>query len=757
MRDADIDSTKEQLVAEISALRQRIAALEAQVSEQTQSENARSASEVWYQHLAENVVDVLWVRDLQLRPIYISPSVTRLRGYSVEEAMKQPFAETLTPASREAARQALAHAMALEQSGEAPPDRFRTLELELTRKDGSTVWTETCVTFLRDAQGRAVGFVGVNRDLSARKQAEAALERTRESLEARVSAGAAALQRAQTSLAAEITERQQVQAAWRMSEQRYRQLVESSQGLICLHDMAGVMLSINPAAARMLGDAPQALAGQNLRAFLAPSAQPLFDAYLERIQRDGTARGLMRVMTRAGDERVLTYHNQLMEGASEAPYVLGHAQDITERVQAEAALRASEAKFRDLIEGSIQGILIHRDNHILFVNQAYADIFGYASVDALYALDDALSLVAPTDRERLTRYQETRLAGESAPSHYDYQGLRQDGARIWLDMTVRVVSWDGRPATQSIVVDITERRRAEAALRESEDRYRRVVEGSLQGIVIHRDGRLQYVNPACAQMFGYDNPDALLGVNLWETLFAQESWAAIQSRIASLRRGAALAGPMDLPGVRRDGRRIWIASTSSVMRWRGQPAMVSFYTDVTARKEAEAERQRLEAQLRQSQKMEAIGALAAGIAHEFNNTLTAILGFAELTQREMPPASQAWLNLQHVLQAGHRSKDLVQQILDFSHPSERQQKPIRLTPVIQEALKLLRASLPATIEIRQQIAPDVWHGAGRCDAAPSGAHEPLYQRGACPAGNRRSLRGPRRQRGASGGGRRCSS
>ena len=430
----DAENSPEALRREIAALRQRVAELETAAAEHTQKEAALQESEARYRLLAENVTDVIWVRDMQFRPTYISPSVTRLRGYSVEEAMSQTLLEALTPASREVAQQAFAHALRLERSSQAPLDRFRTLELEATRKDGSTVWIETSVTFLRDAEGRPVGFLGVNRDISARKQAEEALQQAHGALEARV----------------------------------------------------------------------------------------------------------------------------------------------TERT---------------------------------------------------------------------------------------------------------------------------------AALRESEDRYRRVVEGSLQAILIHQDGILQYVNPACAQMFGYASPDELKGVNLWETLFAPESWEDIQARIAALLRGENIAVHLDFPGVRKDGSRIWIASTGSVITWHNQLAIVSFYTDVTARKEAEEERQRLETQLHQSQKMEAIGTLAGGIAHEFNNMLAAILGFTQLASANVSPTSPVSQYLQAVETAGKRAKGLVQQLLAFSHPSDHQPEPVPLALVIQEALKLLRATLPTTIEIRQLMAP----------------------------------------------------
>jgi signal transduction histidine kinase/CheY-like chemotaxis protein len=133
------------------------------------------------------------------------------------------------------------------------------------------------------------------------------------------------------------------------------------------------------------------------------------------------------------------------------------------------------------------------------------------------------------------------------------------------------------------------------------------------------------------------------------------------------------------------------------------------------------ERKLLEAQLRQAQKMEAIGTLASGIAHDFNNILAAILGYSELTLDEVPPASPARQHLQRVIAAGVRAKELVQQILLFSRQTEQARQPLQLSPLVTEALALLRAALPATIELRQALADHV----GTVMADPTQIHQVL--------------------------------
>jgi PAS domain S-box-containing protein len=140
-------------------------------------------------------------------------------------------------------------------------------------------------------------------------------------------------------------------------------------------------------------------------------------------------------------------------------------QDITDIRLTEQALRQSEEQFRNLIEGSIQGVLIHRDFKPIFANQAFAEIFGYDSPDEVLALGSFVPLVADEERQRLESFKQARKENEDAPERYEFAGLRKDGSTIWLENRVNVVKWGGESATLSVTVDITERRQAEIALR----------------------------------------------------------------------------------------------------------------------------------------------------------------------------------------------------------------------------------------------------------------------------------------------------
>ena len=191
--------------------------------------------------------------------------------------------------------------------------------------------------------------------------------------------------------------------------------------------------------------------------------------------------------------------------------------DRNEREKAEESLAESEERFRDLVEGSIQGTMITQNGKLLFANQAAANILGYATPQDLIALPDALETVAPHDRKRVKGYRAARLRGDEVPSSYEYQGLRKDGSLVWLENQARVVSWRNEAAIQIVFVDISERRRAEERLRVSEARFRALFENANAAINIKDgDGRIILSNQKYKETFSADGQLEEVGKTIYD-------------------------------------------------------------------------------------------------------------------------------------------------------------------------------------------------------------------------------------------------
>ena len=219
-------------------------------------------------------------------------------------------------------------------------------------------------------------------------------------------------------------------------------------------------------------------------------------------------------------------HNGQIKGFMEV------SRDITDRKRGEDTLRKSEWRFRNLIEGSLQGVLIHRNLKPLFVNEEWASIHGYSPEEVLQ-MDSVLRFIAPHDRTRLIEYKDARLQGEYAPVSYEYEGVRKDGSLVWLENRVMIVRWEGEPAIHTIIVDISDRKRAEKALQESEKRYRSVVEDMPVLICTFEPGGIiRFVNRAYCEYFDKEL-DELVGSNFLQ-LIPESERNVVMDNILSL-------------------------------------------------------------------------------------------------------------------------------------------------------------------------------------------------------------------------------
>ena len=253
------------------------------------------------------------------------------------------------------------------------------------------------------------------------------------------------------------------------------------------------------------------------------------------------------------------------------------------------------------------------------------------------------------------------------------------------------------------------------ALLATTNRYRVLFENAGDAIfVLDLTGRILDANRIACERLGYSRKE-LLSRN-WSDIELRKPDESAEDRLKKLCRAENLI--FETEHKCRDGKILPIEMSICIAQYDREPNLLIIARDITERKEAEKEKALLQAQLRQSQKMEAIGTLAGGIAHDFNNILTPISGYTELALRKIPEDSKARNNLEQVLIAVQRAKSLVRQILTFSRRDEQQRCSLEIQSIIKEALKLLRASLPSTIEIRSSF-----NSKGSITADPTQIHQ----------------------------------
>ena len=382
------------------------------------------------------------------------------------------------------------------------------------------------------------------------------------------------------------------------------------------------------------------------------------------------------------------------------------SRDITARRAAEAVLRDREARWRGLFGSPMIGILFwDSTGAITDANDALLQLVDYSREDLDAGRVSWLEMT-PLDERYLDERALESLRTTGACTPYEKHYIRKDGSRVPIVIGAALI--DGsRDHGVAYVQDITARREAEGWLRESEARFRNIAEASpLILWMVEADGRCVYVNqnwydysgvppgddPAMG-FFGAVHPGDLEAVR---AVFQ----GAVRSRTGYRH---------ELRVRRRDGvYRHMIDNASPRFGANGEfLGMIGVLMDIQDLKDAEAARQRLEAPLRQAQKMEALGTLAGGVAHDFNNILGTIIGNVELAREDLVPEHPAQESLAEVEKASARARELVQQILTFGRRQPDERRVIGLREVVEESIRLLRATLPKGIEVVTGFARDV--------------------------------------------------
>jgi len=462
-------------------------------------------------------------------------------------------------------------------------------------------------------------------------------------------------------------------------------LTEGSPDIVFVVGRDGIIKYINKAGAAQIQQEGANLVGSPLAAFFPPDGAGEQVGHLAHVVATGQA-GYHESMWRFahGDRWVGTWFAPLRDGHGNIVAVLGVARDLTVRRHTERALRESEERYRQLVELLPYGVFVHEGGQIVFANTAGVELLGARSREELIGrtyLDFVPAEFLKSAKERINEVLEL---GARTPFH-ESQFVRLDGTKVDVEETSIPFEFNGKPAVQVIARDITTTKKLSHALEQSRARFEKIFRSSPAAMWLATvgEGRFIDVNDVFLQMLGYEQ-DEILGrstkdVGIWSKI---EEWKKLCNMVSEQ---GSVHG-FEAQFVHKTGRiRHVILSVESV-RFSVGPCLLFAALDIT-------DRIQLEEQLRESQKVEAIGLLARGVAHDFNNILTIIHGHTRLIRMQNGVSPSGLDSIKQIEEAAQRAANLTRQLLAFGRRHPMQPQVLNLNEVIQGVTQMLRRSI----------------------------------------------------------------
>jgi len=511
------------------------------------------------------------------------------------------------------------------------------------------VWFRVKKTPVFDASGKVTGILCLARDISRRKKAELEFDR----------------------------------------------LFNLSPDMVCIASSSGYLTKINQVWQKALGYSEQELLSTPFFRLIHPDDIKATWAEIEKILHGKSSLNFVnRYRACDGSYRWLEWNSTPLEEG----VIYAVARDITERIEQEKQTRLWADAFRLCAHGIAIGL--PQTNRVLACNDAFARLCGRPIGDIEGA--GIVSLYVPEDRE--TVMSNIRTVNRTGFVSYQARMQRPDGSAFSAQMDVVSVRGDDGQLMYRVatVQDITERLKSQSALRESEERFRSVVESAPDAIFIQTGKCFSYLNNRALALFGASSPDQLLGRKVLDMIHPDYR-ELVDKRMSKLNELCQPVPVVEERLLRLDGSIVDVEASAVPFTFSGKPSALVFLRDIRRRKKVEKERAELEQQLFQSQKIESIGRLAGGVAHDLNNLLTPILGYSEMLLKRIrePGKSRQYIDVIH--HAALKSRELVRQLLAFSSRQSLELRTIDLNEVIRDFEKLLRRTIRADIDIRYHL------------------------------------------------------
>ncbi|MBW2428504.1 MAG: PAS domain S-box protein, partial [Deltaproteobacteria bacterium] len=468
------------------------------------------------------------------------------------------------------------------------------------------------------------------------------------------------------------------------------------------------------------------LIGQPISDFIIPKFRPLFrNEYLKEIEKQGFAEGVVIFQAKDGNEHYVEYRNALVKQEGHKPYVSGLGRDITERILAERAVRESKERYKTVFETTgTATVIIEDDKTISLANSTFEVLSGY-SKEEIEGKKKWTEFVIEDDMEQIRKYHRNLIDRPgSAPKNYEFRFIDRQGNIKNISLFIEIIP--GTKNSVASLLNITDRKRAQEALQKAyeeleqrvmertadlvkaneqlkrETKERRQVEQALResqeryALATHAAGvgvwdwnvltNEFYLDRNIKEILGYSDSEIPNELDVWSEYVHPEDRQSVMETFQAHVEGRIPEFVVEHRMIHKDGSVRWIMARGTAIRdAQGNPIrVVGTDTDITVRKQAEEEKKKLEEQVQQAQRLEAIGTLAGGMAHDFNNLLMAIQGNTSLLLYDMDSCHPHFDALKNIEKSVRSGAKLTKQLLGYARKGKYRVKPVKLNQLVEE-------------------------------------------------------------------------